>query len=299
MLSEEAQEKYYEAGKVLSAALNKGREKVKAGMKLLEITKYIEGDLIHDRGYSPAFPLNIGIGEITAHYSCPIGDTTTIPEECLVKLDMGVQIDGYTTDMAVSVQVGTEKYQPLIDAAEAGLDTAIKMIKAGITVGEVAIKVEQSIRSYGVQPISNLSGHLMLQYQLHGGVSVPSVRARDPNNDYHFKVGDVFALEPFATLKSATGYVKNGSNEYIHALLKRKVKNLPPQATRFINRIWGERRQLPFSLRWYENLPDPLFNRLRSQQVIHGYPVLIEASNNPVAQAEKTIIVLQDGCQVL
>jgi methionyl aminopeptidase len=299
MLDETVLEKYREAGKVLAAALEAGKQKVKPGAKLLEITQFIEEDMIRSKGYSFAFPLNIGINEITAHYSSPIGDTSMIPEQCIVKLDMGVQIEGYTTDMAVSVQVGTDEYQTLIAGAEAGLATAIRTIKAGVSVGDVAIAVEKAIRNHGVQPISNLSGHLMKRYELHGGVSVPSVRAQDPSNTYRFKEGDIFAIEPFATFSTAAGYVTNGPEEYIHALLKRKVKNMPSRITRFINRIWGERRQLPFSLRWYEAIPAATFNRLRSQRVLHGYNVLIEASKKPVAQAEKSLVVLKDRCEVL
>jgi len=139
----------------------------------------------------------------------------------------------------------------------------------------------------------------MKQYQLHAGVSVPSVKVKDPSNAYHFKVGDVFALEPFATPITAAGYVVNGQEEYIFSLLKRKVKNMPAHVTRFINNIWGKRRQLPFSFRWYSSLPETVINRLKSQRIIQGYPVLIEASNKPVAQAEKSILVLEDGCEVL
>jgi methionyl aminopeptidase len=216
-----------------------------------------------------------------------------------VKLDAGVHIEGYTTDMAVSVQVGTDKYQTLINAAEAGLETAIKTIKAGVSVREVGIAVEKTIKDYKVRPISNLSGHLMTQFQLHGGVSVPSVAVRDADSAYRFKEGDIFALEPFATPAAAAGYVKNGKDVYIHSLLKRKVKNLPSQITRLINRIWGERRSLPFSFRWFESIAPPLLNRLVGQDIFHIYPVLIEASNYPVAQAEKTILVQSDGCAII
>ncbi len=292
-------EKFRKAGETLANALEKGKEKIKPGVKLLEITELIEDELIRNKGHFLAFPLNIGINEITAHYACPSEDATVFPDEGLVSLDAGIQVEGFATDMAVSTQFGTEKYQVLIDAAEAGLETAIKTIKAGVMIREIGIAVEKTIRSYGVQPINNLSGHLMTQYELHAGISVPSVSTNDPSTSYRFKEGDIFALEPFATPSSAAGYVKNGVDVYIHALSKRKVKNLPNQTARWINRIWGERRGLPFSLRWYDPLPSAILNRLTSQGILHGYPVLIEASNQPVAQAEKTVIVRTDGCEII
>ncbi|MHA1648935.1 MAG: type II methionyl aminopeptidase [Candidatus Helarchaeota archaeon] len=292
-------EKYYKAGNILATALKKAKEKVKPGVKLIEITQLIEDELIRKKGYSPAFPLNIGINEITAHYACPPGDMTAFPEEGVVKLDAGVHIEGYTTDMAVSVGYGTDKYQVLIEAAEAGLETAIKTIKAGVRVKEVGIAVEHTIRSFGVRPISNLSGHLMTQFQLHAGVSVPNVRVENASSSYRFREGDIFALEPFTTYESAAGYVKNGKEICIYSLIKRKTRNMPSQVTRLINRIWGERRTLPFSFRWYSQLPQAILNRLESQKILHGYPVLIEASLQPVAQAEKTILVQRDGCEII
>jgi methionyl aminopeptidase len=299
MMDREIIEKYFEAGRVIATALEKAKEKIKPGRKLIEITKFIEDDLIRSKGYSLAFPLNIGINETTAHYACPINDTTVLPEEGIVKLDAGVQIDGYTTDMAVTVQFGTDKYQNLLDAAEAGLSTAIKTIKAGVSVHEVGVAVEKKIESYGVQPIKNLSGHMMTQFTLHAGVSVPSISVKDESTGYKFRDGDIFALEPFTTPSSAAGYVKNAKDAYIFSLVKRKVKNMPSQVMRLINRIWGERRGLPFSFRWYQSIPQTYLNRLRSQRVLHDYPVLIEASNHPVAQAEKTILVRKNCCEII
>jgi len=292
-------EKYRVAGKVLATALENSRTRVKPGAKLLDITRFIEDEMIRNKGFALSFPLNIGINEITAHYSCPFNDASIIPSEGLVKLDAGVQIDGFTTDMAISIQVGTDKYQVLLDAAEAGLETAIKTIKAGVKVGEVGVTVEKTIQSYGVKPISNLSGHLMTQYQLHAGVSVPSVGVQDPSNAYRFKSGDIFALEPFTTASTAAGIVRDRTDAYIYALLKRKVRNLPPNILRLINRIWGERRSLPFSFRWYEVIPETLINRLLGEKIIHMFPVLVEASKQVVAQAEKTILVQNDGCEII
>lgn len=292
-------EKYRAAGKVLATAFEQSRAHIKPGAKLLDITKFIEDEMIRNKGFALAFPLNIGINDVTAHYSCPFNDTTVIPLEGLVKLDAGVQIDGFTTDMAISIQVGTEKYQVLLDAAEAGLETAIKTIKAGVKVGEVGVAVEKTIHSYGVKPISNLSGHMMTQYQLHAGVSVPSIGVQDPSNAYRFKSGDIFALEPFTTASTAAGIVRDRTDAYIFALLKRKVRNLPPNIMRLVNRIWGERRSLPFSFRWYEAVPEPLINRLMGEKIIHKFPVLVEASKQVVAQAEKTILVQNDGCEII
>jgi len=296
---EESLEKYFAAGKVLASALENIGAHIEAGVKLLDITNVIEDQMIQKKGYTLAFPLNIGINEVTAHYSCPLNDTTEIPPQCLIKLDAGVQLDGFPTDMAITIQVGTEEYQPLIDAANAGLETAIKTIKAGVKVGDVGIAVEKTIKSYGVKPINNLSGHLMTQYQLHAGVSVPSIQVEDPSNSYRFKIGDVFALEPFTTSSTSAGYVIDRNDAYIFALTKHRTKNLPNNIVRFINRIWGERRSLPFSFRWYESIPEPIINRLVGQNLLHKYQVLVEASNQVVAQAEKTVLVQNDGCEII
>ncbi|MHC1591995.1 MAG: type II methionyl aminopeptidase [Candidatus Helarchaeales archaeon] len=294
-MDEEIFEKYARAGKIVARILNEARSLLEPGKKLIDICNFVENG-IRKEGADPSFPLNIGINEIAAHYTSPPGDESTIPEHCIIKLDCGAAIDGYTTDMAISVAIGTEEFDYLIQAARAGLERAISIVKPGVKISDVGAAIQEEIRSQGARVISNLTGHQMKQFNLHSGVSVPNVKTSSMNS-YKFKEGDVFAIEPFTT--NGIGYVKNGPVSYIYSLVKKSPKNLPKHLQLEIQRIWKERRGLPFSLRWYDRISPVDQKRLTARGIMRGYPVLIESKKGVVAQAEHTVIVTPDGCEVV
>ncbi len=291
----EIQEIYIRAGKIVARALEEARKLIKPGTNLIDVCNSVEG-YIREHGAIPAFPLNIGINEIAAHYTSPPNDKSVIPNECVVKLDCGAAIDGYTTDMAISLAVGTEKYDYLITAAQAGLEKAISLIKPGIDVRKIGVAVQETIRDHGARVISNLMGHQMKQFNLHAGVSVPNVKTV-AGESYTFKEGDVFAIEPFST--NGTGYVKNGPKAYIYALLKKNPKNVSRNLVMEINKIWQDRQRLPFAPRWYHRIKPADLNQLRSRHVLTSYPILVEVKKGVVAQAEHTVLVTKKGCEVV
>jgi methionyl aminopeptidase len=63
-------------------------------------------------------------------------------------------------------------------------------------------------------------------------------------------------------------------------------------------------RTLPFAERWLtgvvpQNQRAEAFKELLKQKIITNYPVFIEASKKPVAQAEHTLLIKENGCEVL
>ncbi|MHA1249904.1 MAG: type II methionyl aminopeptidase [Candidatus Helarchaeota archaeon] len=295
--SDEIMEKYFKAGEILARVLRKTKEYIKPGKKLIDICEYAENQ-IRKNGAELAFPLNIGIDDVAAHYTSPIKDGTVIPENCLLKLDLGANIDGYLVDSAISLNIGdNEEYEKLIIAAESALSAAIKTIKSGVKVYKVGEIVEKVIKKFGFNPIRNLSGHKMRRYELHTGITVPNVKTQSMNSNYTFKEGDVFALEPFTT--NGKGMVYSGKNVYIYALLKKSGKNLPAHIINIVNKIWSDRKRLPFSPRWYRDIPSYHLKQMERLKLVYRYPVLLEVSKGVVAQAEHTIIVNKDSSTIL
>ena len=289
-------EEYYKAGNILAKAINKTIKIIKPGVSLLSICEHVEGE-IEKLGGKHSFPANVDINEIGAHYTSPPNDTSKVPENAMVKLDAGTHVNGYIGDMAITINFGEELFNKYIEAAEAALETAIKHIKPGVKVSLIGEIVEKKIKSYGLKPISNLSGHQVKQYNLHAGLSIPSVQS---NETGHFLKDEVYALEPFVTGKNAAGRVKSGSNSYIFQFRKKK-KNLVKFLARPAEEIQKKFKKLPFCQRWLPEIyhTSDIIKRLTSIGVLHAYPVLFEASNGIVAQAEKTIAVTNDGCEIL
>ena len=95
-------EKIIKAGKIASQVRENARQFIKKGMPLLEIAEKIENEIVK-LGGKPAFPTNLSINEIAAHYT-PSYDDKTIATG-LLKIDLGVHINGYIADTAFSMDL--------------------------------------------------------------------------------------------------------------------------------------------------------------------------------------------------
>ena len=156
---------------------------------LLDIAETIENMIIEEGGI-PAFPVNLSINEVAAHYTPSLKENRTVKWDDLIKIDFGVNYRNASTDTAISVNL-SGKYNDMIKTAEKALEIAIKNIRAGVGNGYIAELIEQTINEDGLKPIANLSGHKIEEGNLHAGIDVPNVKVR---SDYMFKEGDIFAM---------------------------------------------------------------------------------------------------------
>lgn len=92
-------EKFRLSGRILRETREEMKNHVKENMLVIDVCEKTEA-LIRAKGGKPAFPCNVSINEVTAHYTAPPEDTSRIPEGSTVKVDLGVQVDGYVTDTA-------------------------------------------------------------------------------------------------------------------------------------------------------------------------------------------------------
>ncbi len=287
-MEEEVLEKYRKAGAICSGARKLIEKELEPGARLLDIAEKTE-TFIRKKGGQPAFPVNISLNEIAAHYTPSHGDGKTIGEGDLVKIDIGTHIDGYIGDMAFTY---CSEASELVKAAEKVLEAAIKIIRPGVTVGEISAVIEETARSMGKGVIVNLTGHTLDRYVFHGSPSIPNVRN---DSRYAFGVGDVIALEPFVT--NSNGQVKDsGPTEIYRYLMDRPVRL--PEARKILSIARDDFRQLPFAKRWLYKDFSPVriamaLRQLETAGAIESYPVLKEVSGKPIAQAEHTIIVME------
>ncbi len=288
-MEKEIIEKYEKAGKICQEAKELARSQLKPGMKVLDLAENIE-KLIKDKGGEPAFPVNLSLNDIAAHYTPDIDDTLTFKDGDLIKVDIGVHVDGYIGDTAFSVKLG-EKLDTLITAAEDALENFIKEIRPGKTVDEMSKLVEEVVLSHGVNPVRNLAGHSLEQYTQHGGLSIPNGHIHSKEE---IKEGQVLGMEVFTT--TGEGLVKESSPTLIYMLLQPKPVRL--NESRKIMQLAIEKFQtLPFARRWLKGIGSTVMLQLAlkelvGKEVLREYPPLRERSNGLTAQAEETIIVL-------
>lgn len=290
-------ELFRQAGKIASKIREDSKRLIMVGESLLDIAETVE-QMIGEEGGKPAFPVNISINDIAAHYTPEFESAASLGETDLVKIDLGIDINGALSDTAYTIDLdgGNTK---LVSAAEEALENAIKSIRPGITVGEVGGIIESTIKGYGFKPISNLSGHMIKSNELHAGVEIPNVLTKDP---YEFKEGDIFAVEPFAT--SGEGYVEDLEQVEIFSIYMPSNLRMR-QSRKIVEFVLQNYGMLPFAERWVRKsftsklLVGAALRELLENHFIRGYPVLREAGKGLVSQSEHTVLVTKDGCEVL
>lgn len=282
-------DKIIEAGKIALKVKTFAKNLIKPGMPLLEIAEKIEQQ-IKDLKAEPAFPVNLSIDHIAAHYTPTHDDTTTATG--LLKVDLGVQIDGWIADTAFSLDLeGNAENEKLIEIAEAALENAKKIIKTGVSTDEIGKEIYRTAVSNHVNPVINLTGHEIDQYDLHAGIAIPNI---DDKKNVILKPG-IYAIEPFMTL--GNGRVHDGKPSGIYFLQDNKnVRS--PIAREILTYITEEYGSLPFCSRWLvkEFGTKALLGlkQLEEQGNLHHFPQLIETSKRKVAQAEDTVLLEKD-----
>ncbi len=288
-LDSEQYQKHREAGEILATVREETVDRIEVGASHLEIAEFAE-NRIRELGGEPAFPLNISIDEEAAHATPSIDDDSTFGEE-MVNFDIGVHVDGWLADSAITVDLSG--HDELVEASAEALNAAVEMVEPGIDTGTLGDVIGRTIDGYGFNPVVNLTGHGLGHWEQHTKPNIPNRKVPQGTT---LDVGDVVAIEPFAT--DGGGKVQEGSDEEIFALESDKSIR-DRQARAALDQITEEFRTLPFATRWLDSdRPEMALRRLKQEDIVHGYPVLKEQAGYYVSQKEHTVIVTEDGCEV-
>lgn len=284
-MDEKIMNNYIKAGKIASKARDFARKIVREGKKYIEIAEDIE-NFISKEGGNPAFPVNISVNDIAAHYTPLRSDNSIVKEEDLIKIDIGVHIEGCIADTAISINLNNN-YDKLIESSEEALNEILSVIKPGIEIGKIGNLIQKKINSYGFLPVRNLGGHTLEIYLQHAGIFIPNIAT---DNKTRLEEDMVFAIEPFST--NGSGFVKEGTGGNIYKYEGGNARGFHER--KILNTIIQNYRTLPFTPRWLnisENQAKLILSRLTMQKILHHYPILRESGKGMVSQAEHTVIM--------
>lgn len=280
--------RWRQAGAIGAAARDLGASMIRPGASRRDVAEEVER-LIRSRGAAPAFPANLSINNEAAHFTPDPDDARRFATGDVVKMDIGAHLDGAISDTATTVEVGSTKYAALVSAPRAGLQAAEKELRAGVEVRALSTVIERAIHGLGFKPVENLTGHTIETYLLHAGKSIPNVVTP---GTARLEAGEVVAIEPFAT--NGLGRIENGAFGNIMRFRE------APDAGRFpeLSVLFERFRTLPFCARW---VPEPELRKVlvQNRKRLQTYPVFMEAGGGWVAQAEHTLLVQEDGCELL
>jgi len=276
---------YIKAGEIAKQITAYAKEIIKPEAPLLEIAQKIHKK-IEDLGAIPAFPVNLSVDDIAAHYHPTLNDETKASG--LLKVDIGIQINGFIADTAFSIDLTPDnKYKELIQASEKALENALKLLEKDPSLNEIGETIQKTIENKGFSPIINLSGHGLEKYEIHSNPTIPNYAN---GNENKLKEG-AYAIEPFAT--TGQGKIYEGSGSNIFALINQKnTRN--PAARKILEYVVEKYKTLPFSLREIQEkfgaMSRLAIKQMTQEGLLNEFPQLIEKSHSPVSQAEHTFI---------
>lgn len=294
-MDEHEVECYKKAGVIASEIREYFRGYIKRGMLLYDIAVKVD-EMIKERGAEPAFPLGLSIDKIAAHFTPTSTDTEVA--EGLLKFDIGVCINGYIADTAMTLDLTKDnRHKDLVELGEKVMNNIIKNIKPCTKISAVGEVVEGTVDEYNegvdqkVSIVRGLSGHQLAQHTIHAGLTISNYR----NSSNKTFSNMAMAIEPFLTTGNGVIYEGRGGGIYI---VKNEEKPRDSESRKVLEYIQENYKTRPFCARWLEAAGFKklkfILSSLERRGIIYHYPVLIERTGQPVSQIENTFVTPND-----
>ncbi len=194
------------AGRFVAEVLTRLAEAAAVGVNLLELDA-LAHDMIRERGaescyidYHPSFGampfgkvLCTSVNDAVLH---GLPHDYTLKDGDLLSVDFAASVDGWVSDSALSLVVGTPAQQDLdlIDTATRALDAGIAAARPGSRIGDISAAIAAVAHADGLSINTDFGGHGVGR-TMHGDPHVPN-NGR-PGRGYPLKPGLVIAVEPW------------------------------------------------------------------------------------------------------
>jgi len=284
-------DKWRRAGVVAKEALALARPMIEPGVKVLDIINTVE-DYIRANSSGTSFPCNVSLNNVAAHYTSPLNDETIIEEGDLVTVDCGSHVDGCIADTAFTIALNPD-HQALVKAAEDATKVAIRMMRPGAKLNTIGALIEDTITNAGFQPIKQLTGHQLKEYELHGEKQVPCIGGK---SEVLVEEGEVYAIETFAS--TGSGNITDLPNPTIFQLLPVRVPVRFKGSKQFLGIARKEYKEFPFAERWMaERMKHATLKmaikELKQNGALFAHHILAEEKGEFVSQHEHTVIITE------
>jgi methionyl aminopeptidase len=291
---------YKKAGEIAKQVKEYARTIIKKDVLLVEIAEKIEAKII-ELGGELAFPVNLSIDDVAAHYTPTLRDDKKASG--LIKVDLGVHIEGFICDLAFSIDLTPEKkHAKLIEASELALKSAIEEVKKSkdkTTLSQIGKVIQQAIESRGFSPIVNLSGHGLDEFDIHSGLTIPNY----DNKSTHELGEGAFAIEPFATLSHGSGSIYEAAGSNIYHITGSSAQVRDNFAREVLSWILENKQTLPFSQRELEKKFGTkalvAISNLKRTGAINEFAQLVEKNHQVVSQTETSFIIYEGKVEIL
>ena len=195
-----------ENGRIVALTLNYLKEKIKPGIKTIELDKLAEEFIIKNKAI-PAFkgyrgyPGNIctSINNEVVH---GIPGERVLKEGEIISVDIGVLKDGFYADGAWTFPVGeiSNQNKRLLKVTLKSLEAGISQAQVGNRLGDISSTVQSEAERNGYSVVRDLTGHGIGRH-MHEDPPIPNFGS--PGSGLLLKEGMVLAIEPMV---NAGGY---------------------------------------------------------------------------------------------
>jgi methionyl aminopeptidase len=281
------------AGVVAREALDLARPMVKPGTLVIDIIDTVE-NYIRENSSGTSFPCNVALNNIAAHYTSPLNDETVIEEGDLVTVDCGSHVDGCIADTAFTIALNPD-HESLVKASVDATNVAIQMMRPGAKLNTIGALIEDTIKSAGFEPIKQLSGHQLKEYELHAEKQVPCVSGK---SEVLVEEGEAYAIETFAS--TGSGNITDLPRPLIYQLLPVRVPVRFRGTKQFLGIARKEYKEFPFAKRWIAQQMsaaslEMAIRELEKNGALFGHKILAEEKGEFVSQHEHTVIITERG----
>jgi curved DNA binding protein len=303
--------KYRTAGDICNAALKHVAAQCVAGAKVVEICdsgdNYITEatSKIYNKGKVEkgiGFPTCLSINNVVGHFS-PLGnDETTLAAGDMVKIDLGVHVDGYVAVGAHTIKVGD---QPItgtaanaVAAAYTAVEIAVRLLKAGKKNADVSAAIEKVASEFKVNAVAGVLSHQLERFVIDGEkIIMNKIDPEQKVEECEFEPNEVYAIDIVMT----TGEGKPRESTERTTVYKRAVDetyHLKLQASRSVfSTIQKKHPNFPFTIRNDFDEKKVRFGIVEcyKHDLVHAYPILLEKEGEVVAHCKVTAAILANG----
>lgn len=283
---------------------NKVKTYIKPNVKLLDIVKFIENNIENELpnqiNKGKGFPVGVSVNNCAAHFTCHEGCNKYLKKDDMISIDYGVHYDGFIIDSAFTFSLDN-KFDDLLNISRKTTDYAIKNLNIDVDLkdwGELiqeyvtSKEVEIDNKKYGLRTIKNLTGHNILPWKIHGGISLPSFGYMN----HRIKEGN-YAVEIFVTTGDDQIYHEDNDNS--HYTFNNYKQTKLNKLNNFQKELMKRFKTLPFCDRWVSDIPNyrSLLNILTNNNIVKSYPPIYEKKGY-VSQFENTVY-LKEGKKIV
>jgi methionyl aminopeptidase len=290
------------------------RENIKINMSLKDIAILIENKIKHEIEFdinNPinqgiAFPVGLSVNNCVAHYTPNYNENEILLKETdIIKIDYGVHKNGIIIDSAFTFSFNS-KYDDFINISKNLTNYATSLCGADVVLGDIGRDIEEYVKSkeitidnkiYQLKTMSDLSGHLIKQYEIHAGKAVPNISIFYP---MRMKAYEYYAIEPFLTTGDGYSILETPNSHYMLSKNHDIINNLNENENKVYDIIKENYHTLPFCQRWLYELDnsinyDNILQKLTKKKVVNVYPPIYDIKDSIISQFEHTIFIKENG----